>query len=918
MKLLVTMLAAALWQASPASAQGKTASVYYFDHDYTIRFELSQVIESIANSSGSIKLNKVDTGITYTNGGKFVIERPEDLTADELARTTDYALERAVDIIEGGHSIVLMPQDLLDTFAPLIEEEMSAYFSVERVPARLLTGTSPAGIKFRALQIPSRAEKRLWEPTLEMRHYAASAGREIVFTGISIPMGLNGLSRKMVEDASDKGSAALLSLGLGGALTGQVLKAGPEKTFSYLSAAGTDIAALDPNDLHNFWQWSKDGSLKISSSAPELICSNVQISDPELAKFIKPYALRKIGGVTVGFISLVPSNSATLADLDGSPISVRDPKEEKALYTLINELRRERKAKAVVAISFLNRDEVGWLMNARGIDALIGPKTWDMESGRKSRVELRKWDKEIHTGPALTVFPDSRGAGVLRLEFGPRADLTALESLPPPEDGREPLYYREQLFMKERIIRHFLGSGDKLLPDLPAAQQHGNWPVYSVPDFFNLSAGLLRRKFGAEISVLKVRAFASATLGDVPTAMAKTWLGPDKPLVLVLAPGRFINGLRAKQVPARNPDQYYSPQDYSGMDYYALSGVDGAGRVAALPVDPSELYLTVMPAELAEGKPFLRRVAPPAGAPKTMHEGIVTALEELRSSSASRTEWETRVAEAVRNRPEPRNLWRINLRSLSMEMVNTEVNGPADYSGVDSRLGAVNQTRMQGSGRLFSEYYSGRFRFDSGISADYGKTVLRPRRQPRLTTESVDQLTLETQLVYRMKNYNGALGPLVIGPYASAAYDTEFSKAEPLPLRKIVRGSGGVKLFEGAVLQELYAGLATEQIYTYSPGRTQYSAEAGFRLYAPLPGTALQLSVDGNYRNFARSRFDTVYDLKERLELNLKVSTRLYGDIMLSPFVNFFLAKGKKLPGSASNLTTGFALESSRLFKIKR
>jgi hypothetical protein len=907
-----------LCAALPAAAQSRAASVYYFDHDYRISFDLSQVIEQITSSTGSIKLARAVTAITYTNGAKFVLDRPEDLTADELARTTDYVLQDNIEVMQGGHSLVVMPQALLEEFAPAIEEGMSAYFTVERLPARLLAGTSPSGIKFSVLQLVSKPEKDLWEPTLEMRHYAAYNGREILFTGISIPMGLNGLSRKMVESAANKKNAALLSLGLGGTLTGQVLKAGPESTLAYLAGAGTDIAALDPNDLHNFWQWSKDGALRVSTAAPELICSNVQISDPELAKVIKPYALRRIGGATVAFISLIPSNAAALGDLAGSPFNVKDPRDEKALYALINELRGEHKARAVVAISFLKRDELGWLLNARGIDALIGPKTWEMESGRKSLVELLNWEKETHTGPALTIFPDSSGAGTLKLEFGDRGGLSALESLPAPDDGREPLYYREQLFMKERIVRHFLGSGDTLLPDLRAPQTRDGGPAYGVPDFYNMAAGLTRKKFNAEISVLKVKVFSSSMLGDIPTAMVKTWLGPDKPMVLVLAPGRFINGLRGRQVPARDPDDYYSPQTYGGMDYYALSGLDDAGRVAGLPVDNSEFYLTAMTADLAEGKPFLRRLDPPAGAPRTLHETVVSALEELRAAAPVRADWEAGVLKAIANKPEPRNLWRINLRNLSLEMVNTEVKGPSDYSGIDSRLGAVNQTRMQGSSRLFSEYYSGRFRFDTGISADYGKTVLRPRGQPHLTTESVDQLILETQLIYRMRNYNGALGAIVVGPYASAAYDTEFSRAEAQPLRKILRGSAGMKLFEGAALQELYAGLTTEQIYTYVPARTQYALESGFRFSTPLPGTALQLSADGNYRNFARSRFDTVYDLKERLELNLKVSTRLYGDIMLSPFLNFYLAKGKKLPGSASNLTTGFALEYSRLFKIKR
>lgn len=906
--------------SGPAAAAPGSASVYYFDHDYRISFNLSQVIEEITSSSGSIKLNRAETTITYTNGAKFVTERPEDLTAEELSRTTDYADEGGVEIVEGGQSILLMPQDLLDTFTPVLEEALSAYFSVERTPARLLAGTSPSGIKFRALYLPSRPEKQLWEPTLEMRHYASGDGREILFTGISIPQGLNGLSRKMLEETADKKSSVLLSLGLGGALAGQILSAGPEKTIGYLAAAGTDIAAMDPNDLNNFWRWSRDGGIKLSSAAPDFICSNVDISDPQLAALIKPYALRRIGGATVAFISLLPANSASQAELEGSPFTVRDPRDEKALYALINELRGEKKARAVIAVATrLQRDELGWLMNARGIDALIGPKTWDSESGRKTRVELRSWEKEAHTGPAITVFPDSNGTGQLRLEFGRRQGLTALEALPAPDDGREPFYYREQLYMKERIVRHFLGSGDTLLPAQRSQAGRAAGPDYGIPDFYNLAASLIRKKFHSEVAVIKVKPFSSNMLGDIPTAMVKTWLGPDKPMVLALAPGRFINELRSRQVPDRNPGEYYSPQAYSGAEYYALSGLDKDGRVAGLPLENSELYLAAMPADVAEKKSFLRLQLPPAGSPLTVHDTVVGALAEIRAGAASREAWEARIREEVRNVTAPRNLWHINLRSLSLQMINTEVTGPAGYSAInESRLSAVNQTQMQGSGRLYSEYYSGKFRFDAGVAADYGRTVLRPRGQPSLTTESVDQLTYETQLVYRMKNYDGKLGRLVMGPYASAAYDTEFSRLDSLPLRKVVRGSAGFKLFEGAALQDLYAGLSTEQVYTYSPERTQYSVEAGFRLSTPLPGTALQLNADGNYRNFARSRLDTVSDLKQRLELNLKVSTRLYGDILISPYLNYFLAQGKKLPGSASNLTVGFSLEYCRLFKLKR
>jgi len=905
------LLLALLFSAAPASAG--TASVYYFDHSYRISFDISQAVEDIINSTAAYKLERVITEKVYTNGAKFLLEGPEDLSAAELNATTTYALLEEAGILEGGTSLLLPPKDLVESFAPLLEEEMRVYLSVERRQARLLEGLSPSGIKFKVLEVPGRAERTLWEPTLKLTHLVSAGGARAVFTSLSIPMGLGGLNRRLVEEAADKRSAVMLSLGAGSSLAGMVMKAGPGRTFDYMAAAGTDLAALDYQDLRNFWTWSAAGAIKVSSSTPEFFCTNLKVTDPELAKLIKPYALREIGGSTVAFISLIPSRSAALADLAGAPYEIIDPKDSNALFAVINELRRVKKAKVVIAVSYLGSDEVGWLLGARGIDALIGPKTWDAESGRRTRVELRKWDKESHTAPALTVFPDARGAGVLRLVFVPRATLTRPGGRPPPEDCVEPLLYREQVHMKERIARYFLGSGDGLLPDLRAVGAD-----YTIPGFFNLAASLARKAFRSEVAVVKVRSFSSKVLGDIPTAMVKTWLGNDEPMELALVPGFFLSDLLQKAPPPVSPGGY-SPQAYEGGEYYAVSGADKNGRVAGLPINPSETYLTALPASLAANKPFIRPLKKKPGLPGTLHETVVGALEALKKKISARQLWEAAALEETRNITPPRNTWRLNLRNLSLQMVNTEVKGPGGYASVnESRLSAVNQTMFQGSGRLFSEVYSEKFRFDAGVSADYGRTALRPRGQPHLTTESADQLTYEGELIYRMKKFDGRLGQLVIGPYASAAYDTEFSRPEGLPLRKVVRGGGGFKLFEGAAIQELYAGLSTEQVYTYPPARTKFAVETGFRVGLPLPGTSLQLSADGNYRHFARSRFDTIYDLKERLELNLKLSTRLYGDIMISPFLKYFLATGKKLPGSASNLTTGFALEYSRLFKIKR
>jgi hypothetical protein len=915
MRLLAPLLAV-LAAAAPLSAQTRSASVYYFDHEYNIISDPAEAVDELIRSSGTMKLRRASTEITFTDGARFVLDRPEDLTAEELDRTTDYADAGPVEIIEGGHSVLVPPQEGLDAFTAALEEKVSAYFSVERRPARLLTGVSPSGIRFTAVQLPHLESRPLWEPTLVVRHFALVDGREALFSSIAVPLGLGGINRRLTELAADKKSATLVSLGAGGWLSGTVLNAGPARTFNYMKDTGADIATLEVEDLRNFWRWSQDGPLPVSTGTPEFICTNLKVSEPYLASIIKPYALRRIGGETVAFISLVPYNEAVRADLRGSPFELTDPADQQALYRLITELRGRHKARLVIAVASRAGADLGALLEMPGIDALIGPKTWDSESGKRTRVELRKWDKEIHTGPALMVFPDSRGSGEIRAEFGQRGALAAIESLPPPADSREPLLYRENIYLKERIIRYFIGSGDSLLPDVSALGDH---TLFGIPDFFSLAANITRGAYGAELAVLKVVPFTSGVAGDTPSAMVKTWLGPDEPLALVRAPGFFLRGFISKAVPPRDPEAVYRPSEYADSEYFAVSGLDGAGLLSGLPVSPSEGYLAVLPESLVKDKPFIKRLPLPPGAPATLHEAVVSGLKAIKEKNSSHADWEKAAWAATTRVTPPRDIWRINLRNFSLEAVNTSVTGPAGYAGVsESRLSADSQTRFQGSARLFSEYYSGRFRLDAGIAADYGRTVLRPRNAPRLTTESVDQLIYQGELVYKVKNYNGRLGRLVMGPYASAAYDTEFSRAPGQPLREVLRGGAGIKLFEGAVMQELFAGLSTEQVYTYVPARTKFALETGFRLSTPLRGTALQLSADGNYRRFARSRFDTVYDLKDRLDLNLKVSTRLYGDVMISPFINYFWATGKKLPGAGANLTAGFALEYSRLFKLKR
>ena len=136
------LLALLLLTALALPARAGTASIYYFSHDYRITFDLAQTVEEIINSTAAIKPESSSTAITYTKGNRFLLEGPEALGPEELNRTTDYALESEVEVIAGGHSILLPPQDLLEKVFADIEYSVSAYFTVERLPAMIMTGRS--------------------------------------------------------------------------------------------------------------------------------------------------------------------------------------------------------------------------------------------------------------------------------------------------------------------------------------------------------------------------------------------------------------------------------------------------------------------------------------------------------------------------------------------------------------------------------------------------------------------------------------------------------------------------------------------------------------------------------------------------------------------------------------------------------
>ncbi len=919
--LVLSGILLAAFACTAAAGPSKEAGIFYYDHDFRITFELSQGLELAARSTDAFKIEAAATIVSHTDGRRFILSLPQGLTLDELNATTNYSKTGEADVLLGGKSVLASAPDLSPALKDLIIRFMRPYFTVKETRADLVTGVTPLGKTFTALDLRTKAFDSRWSRTINMAYVINAGGKKTTVTEACVPLGMSGFSREVLEKTSHKDKNILISVGLGADLLATVVGLPADKAIERLEKLKTDIVTLDPEDLRYLWEWSGQQSVPVSTGALSFLCSNIETKDAKLAGQVKPYIIKELNGVRTAFISFIPSTAGQLPDLSGVPVTVNNPVDLDSRSSLVEKLRGAQNAKLVVAV-LNSQEDLGRLLQTPGIDIIIGPKNWEKTGTRREKIELEDWGREIHNAPAAFIIRDSRGIGALDLEFSGDGVLKTLQPRSVPVSAEDTLYDSEDDRLKELIFQHFFGSKDFLLPDIRKIYTDLERPKlqYSQLDFKNILVSVLKEKTGAEIAFMKIRPFSSNILGDISASMLKTWLGEDDRVVKAWVPGGLIRALMPKfEFKLEQTDEDGYRKYYTG-NYFAVSGLDQEHLISGLPVKDSELYLAAFPAGLLRetGKyPQLKEARIAGYEQKSLNAIIVEHLAKIKKESAGGS-WEAAVKKLIDNKPARKPVWRLNLRDLSLQFSDTGVRHTENFLQVsDSRLRTTGQTFIQGSGGLFSEFYSGDMRLDTGLSANYGEITLRPKGQPGVRTESVDQILIESEVKHRLLRYHGFLGPMILGPFFTLAYDTEFNSQPGLPRRKIVRGRTGLKLFEGAYVRELYTGLVTEQTYTYAPARTRYAAEAGFALNMLLPGTALTLIADGNYRNFVASRFDTAADLKQRLELNFKVSTKLYRNVVISPFFNFFLATGKLASGTATNIMTGFSLNYSHLFKLK-
>ena len=258
---------------------------------------------------------------------------------------------------------------------------------------------------------------------------------------------------------------------------------------------------------------------------------------------------------------------------------------------------------------------------------------------------------------------------------------------------------------------------------------------------------------------------------------------------------------------------------------------------------------------------------------------------------------------------------RANFRRVALEMSSTEVKNAEQYAdNPNSQLSADSQNSIKGVFDFVLEYEQPNWQWNNSLFMEYARTELKPVDDKHTTNEDADKILLTTD--YNRKMWKLDFDNADVGPFASIAYQTEFTKNNDAPRTKVVRGKTGVKLFNGVILKELYAAAVGEYDFTYSGDEVTKSAcEIGIRAEKAI-SDQVKFQLEAYYRDYLSYSEYVATDLKYELSAIGRMDVKVYNKFSIAPYIQYFQGEARGASKTGSNFMTGISVAYSDLFNL--
>ncbi len=258
------------------------------------------------------------------------------------------------------------------------------------------------------------------------------------------------------------------------------------------------------------------------------------------------------------------------------------------------------------------------------------------------------------------------------------------------------------------------------------------------------------------------------------------------------------------------------------------------------------------------------------------------------------------------------SVWKANFRRVALEMSSTQVSNAEQYQdSPSSKLSADSQTVFKGVFDFSLENERPDGQWNNSLFMEYGKTKLKEADGTKTTNENADKILLSTDYARKMWRYEDA----DVGPFVNLGYQTEFTANNDSPRTQIIRGKGGIKLFNGVYIKELYAAIVEELDLTYSKSDTKTAYEIGLRSEYPLR-EGVKFQLDAYFRDYVLYSRYVGTDFKYELDITGRMDVKITDTLSLAPYINYYQAQDRQTPVKGSNFMIGVALSFSNLFDL--
>ncbi|MDD4005476.1 MAG: hypothetical protein PHW69_09805, partial [Elusimicrobiaceae bacterium] len=806
---------------SSGAAKPDAARLLFYDDTILNNPDQLQLLQTLVSANtDTIRLDSVESGVTYAKNGVYLLAysgrvRPESLSEVEK----DALLFEETPVWETAFSI-LAPDQPDDTELARLIAKTAAETELAggvRVSSRtVLAGVleTVTGRVFKLLSNRETIQPGAWQQAVYTVYHLTYKGRKTAISLISKPVGGIGFWRSEKEKTARQTIPSFV-INTGGVEPYEGLVSSAALA-EYYSESGTDILAFKAQDVRALAPYLLHGSTL--SITP--VCGNLDRAAGAYAGWRK-YAVLDAGGIKIGVYSLISAPDLNPKTAFEYGLSVSDYASEGR--AILGALRDTEHVDLTVFVSQLEQDELSdYLLRTPGNDIVIqAPPRSDTAAGKVSTVDLRGWRRQLNREPILNAWRSPFNMGELEVEFkrerqgfSPARVVELTGDNRPRSIAPDNPYYKLNYNLLETLSPT---RSSALLPD---PRELWNTLYYPPLAVFNLSANILKERTCAEAAFVKLRNLPARFPGEVTAAQFSQWIPAEKIHIGYITGANLAELAKAVDFSPITPDG--TDPDYDEVSKLASSGLAENGRLANIPIDKDEIYKIAFTDDLLKDKAAFPPLASVFGSTQIANADLLgltvewlSAARAARAAAADsaftgfikgqRAAGNPPAASAVRENPEQtlyragrlgelyslfretalreyygrllaftahrddiRPFVRLNLRKLELLFSQTDISNATLYGDFsNTKLTADSQMLVQGALDFYVEYFKDNLRWDNGVSMTYGKTTIYPTAGGSVTSESSDDVLIQSELVQKRYRVDNLLGGFLAGPFLS-------------------------------------------------------------------------------------------------------------------------------------------------------